>query len=86
MDKCIFWIEVLAVCWATGWLLSLVESNIRRRLDINVCEMTFDRMLLKMRQRSSKWCMIYIVICIIHIGLLVVPLVGFAWVALTSVM
>ena len=86
MDKCVFWGKTLAVCWTAGWFLSLAESHIRCRLDVCGLESTFTEMMRQMHKHSSRWCVIYIVICIVHIGLLVVPLVGFAWAALTSVM
>lgn len=85
MDKCVFWGKTLAVCWTAGWLLSLVESHIRCRLDVCGLESTFTEMMRQMRRRSRKWYVIYVVLCAVHIGLLVIPLIGFAWVLVASV-
>lgn len=36
-------------------------------------------MMKRMHIASPGWCTVYVVICLVHIWLLVVPIIGLAW-------
>ena len=73
------WGMGLAVCWTAGWLLAFVETGIRRRLGVHGLESSFAEMMKRMHAASPGWCTVYVVVCLVHIGLLVVPVIGLAW-------
>lgn len=74
-----FWGMGLAVCWTAGWLLAFMETGIRRRLGVHGREGAFTEMMKRMHIASPGWCTVYVVICLVHIGLWVVPVIGLAW-------
>ena len=39
----------------------------------------FAEMMKRMHIASPGWCTVYVVICLVHIGLWVVPVIGLAW-------
>ncbi|MDO5304740.1 MAG: hypothetical protein Q4E87_04105 [bacterium] len=79
MNDTVFWGMGLAVCWTVGWLLTFVEEGIRRRLGVHGREVPFAEMMKRMHIASPGWCTVYVVICLVHIGLLVVAVIGLAW-------
>ncbi len=79
MKSPVFWGMGLAVCWIAGWLLTLVETGIRRRLSVHGLELSFTEMMKQIHAASPGWCIVYVVVCLVHIGLLVVPAIGLVW-------
>ena len=79
MNDTVFWGMVLAVCWTVGWLLTFVEEGIRRRRGVHGREVPFAEMMKRMHIASPGRCTVYVVVCLVHIGLLVVPVIGLAW-------
>lgn len=74
-----FWGMGLAVCWTAALLLAFVEAGIRRRLGVHGREVSFTEMMKRMHAASPGWCLVYVVVCLVHIALLVVPVIGLAW-------
>lgn len=79
MNDAVFWGMGLAACWTAGWLLAFVEAGIRRRLGVHGLESSFAEMMKRMHAASPGWYTVYVVVCLVHIGLLVVPAIGLAW-------
>lgn len=80
----VFWGMGLAVCWTAGLLLAFVEAGIRRRLGVQGLESSFTEMMKRMHAASPGWCLVYVVVCFVHIVLLAVPVIGLAWVLVSG--
>lgn len=78
-SDCIFWGILWAVCWTIGWLLTFLEFRLRRQLGVHGLESSFTEMMKRMHAASPGWCIVYVVVCLVHIGLLVVPAIGLVW-------
>ena len=42
--------------------------------------MPFAEMMKRMHAASPGWCTVYVVVCLVHIGFLIAPIIGLAWV------